>query len=134
LAELIDHVLADQQAGHDPSNASLGIFAKNRQARILYTVEDKVELPIKVVLYQDVPASVARIQRVVINMQIETMQCDGHPSFSMEMQQIERARQEIKPYLQGSLKTLKHVWNCLWTHRCIAWQVRLCLFFFFCVA
>jgi hypothetical protein len=139
LAELADHAfaLADQQAGHDPSNAPSDICTKNRQAKILYTVEDKVKPPlaIKVVLYQDVPA--ARIQRVVVNMQTETVQCEGHPSLLIEMRQIERARPEIKLYLQGSLKTLKHVWHSswIWTHkdRCIAWQVRLYLYFF-CVA
>jgi hypothetical protein len=59
LAELADHVfaLAYQQGGHDPSNTTLDICTKNRQARILYSVEDKVKLPIKVVLYQDVPAA-----------------------------------------------------------------------------
>jgi hypothetical protein len=129
LAELADHAfaLADQQAGHDSSNAPSDICTKNRQARILYSVENRVELPIKVVLDQDVPA--ARIHRVVVNMQTEIMQleCDGHPSLSVEMQQTERVRQEIKLYLQVSLQGLKVIWRTP-RDRCFTWQVRLYFF------
>jgi hypothetical protein len=133
LAELADHAFAlvDVQAGGDLNNVPSDICTK-RQARILYSMKSKggLPLPIKVILYQDVPAG--QIQRVVVNFQTETVQCEGKPSLPIETSRIKLAQKEIKPYLQKSLKILQEIWGEISDEvRHSACQVRWC--FFFCV-
>jgi len=109
LAELADHAFAliYKQTGCNLNNVPSGICTKNRKARILYSVKDKAgpPLPIKVILYQDsVPAVEIRLP--------------------METGQVERAREEIEPYLQESLKRLERICDSpgsLEAH-CSAWQ------------
>ncbi|KAF8556203.1 hypothetical protein OG21DRAFT_1506820 [Imleria badia] len=124
LAELADRAftLADQLTGPDPATGSAPLGLKTRYASILYPIgnTDLEPYPIKAVLHQNTPAM--QIQQVVINFQTKTAECEGQPNLAIEPEQIERAQDEIQPYLQDVWRRKKAREKARQAHEHLAWM------------